>query len=689
MKTQRAFLLLPLLLLGLPLIISASSLTEITPSDGFSNDHFGHSVSSSGGLVVVGARVHDPNGVSNQGAAYVFNCTSSLSCMERSKLVAGDGDAWDSFGNAVAISGSLVVVGAYQHDTDGSSNQGAAYVFDCSSFPCLQRSKLTGSDATDSNFFGWSVSAWSTMVVVTSPTHNSIGAAYVYDCSSFPCVERDKLTPSDGQVNDNFGGATSIYGDLVVVGAALHDANSNPDQGAAYLFRCSSFPCIEEDKIFAASGVTEDLFGSSVAIWQSLVVVGAKQQDPSARVTNQGAAYIFDCSSTPCTEMDKFFALDGEDSDFFGGSVSFFDGLVLVGAEAHGSGAPGAAYLFDCSSFSCSQVEKFFLPDAEDSDFFGFSVSISSELAVIGAPFRHFVGKTDQGAAYVLDASPFAPTTQPPPSTCASSKVFAPGQAESEAFGFSIAISGSKVVVGAPFHDLNGDELSQGAAFVFDCSSWPCSQVAKLTSSDLQSFSTFGHSVSISDSGVLVLVGAPQQDDTYVSQGAVFVFGCSSSFCSQIDVLMASDGFGMDSFGHSVSFSGSLAVVGAPQHEPGSLSNQGAAYIFDCSSIPCQEKDKLVAADGGAGDNFGYSVSMSGFFVVVGARSHRPTSLIAQGAAYVFDCTSFPCSERSKLVASDGAGGDFFGTSVSISGTLAIAGVRKGEACCLGWGSLR
>ena len=87
------------------------------------------------------------------------------------------------------------------------------------------------------------------------------------------------------------------------------------------------------------------------------------------------------------------------------------------------------------------------------------------------------------------------------------------------------------------------------------------------------------------------------------------------------------------------------------------------------------EDDIITADDAAAGDGFGGSVAVSGTTVVVGA----PFDDGSFGSAYVFDCSSFPCVQVSKLTASDGAEFDFFGESVAVSGTTAVVGASRDD----------
>jgi hypothetical protein len=154
---------------------------------------------------------------------------------------------------------------------------------------------------------------------------------------------------------------------------------------------------------------------------------------------------------------------------------------------------------------------------------------------------------------------------------------------------------------------------------------------------------------------------------------------------SQQAELTASDGASGfmgsgDNFGRSVSLSGTTALVGAYDHKVGSNAEQGAAYIFTESGGTWSQQAELTASDGAAGDMFGMSVSLSGTTALVGAEGHKVGANTDQGAAYVFTESGGTWSQQAELTACAGAGCYNFGTSVSLSGTTALIGAPGSNA---------
>jgi uncharacterized protein (TIGR03437 family) len=279
-------------------------------------------------------------------------------------------------------------------------------------------------------------------------------------------------------------------------------------------------------------------------------------------------------------------------------------------------------------------------------DEFGWSVSVSGDTAVIGASGRN----NAQGAAYVWVRSGGEWSQQ--------QELTASDGAMLDEFGYSVSVSGDTAVIGAWNKTINLQQ-QQGAAYVFVRSGGVWTMQQELTASDAAQDDGFGLSVSVS--GDTAVIGAPGKNG---GQGATYVFVRSGGAWSQQQELTASDGAVGDYFGWSVALSGGMVAIGASSKNTG----QGAAYVFALSGGTWGQPQELTASDGTAGDSFGYSVSMSGNTVVIGAPSENRL----QGAAYGFVLSGGVWGQQQKLTASDGAAGDSFGNSVSVSGATAV-----------------
>jgi hypothetical protein len=326
---------------------------KLTASDGDPYDNFGHSSAIFDDVFLVGAHGIDFGPNSNQGAAYIFRSSNggvTWPSSETQKLTASDGATNDAFGWSTAISGAVALVGAYGFN----SSRGAAYIFRSSNggvtWPSSETQKLTVSDGASSDKFGYSSAISGDVALVGASGFNGDrGAAYIFRSSdggvTWPSNETQKLTAVLSNTIDYFGSATAISGDVALVGAY----GVQGDRGAAYIFRSSdggvTWPSSETQKLTALVGATNDKFGISTAISGGVALVGASGTNP-----NQGAAYIFRSSdggvTWPSSETQKITASDSAGSNYFGRSTAISGDVALVGAYGVNLNQ-GAAYIFE------------------------------------------------------------------------------------------------------------------------------------------------------------------------------------------------------------------------------------------------------------------------------------------------------------------------------------------------------
>ncbi|NJP07769.1 MAG: hypothetical protein HC837_20200, partial [Chloroflexaceae bacterium] len=247
-------------------------------------------------------------------------------------------------------------------------------------------------------------------------------------------------------------------------------------------------------------------------------------------------------------------------------------------------------------------------------------------------------------------------------------------------FGSVVALSGDTLVVGASRARVNGTD--QGAAYIFTrnhgaAENW--GQVVKLIASDGGSFDFFGSAVAISDD--TVVVGAYNKNSGVIP-GTAYIFERNQGGANkwgEVTILTASDGAANDQFGRSVAISGDTLIVGASSSDINDNNNQGAAYVFERNQGGADawgEVVKLTASDGASNNQFGIAVAMDGDTAIVGSVATIDVNT-AQGAAYIFERNQGGTDnwgEVIKLVASDGAADDFFGTAVALSGDTLVVG---------------
>ena len=339
---------------GLAPKASGDALAKLVASDAAEGDYFGGSVAVSGDLVVVGVSGDDHAGAYS-GSAYVFRMTNA-SWTQVAKLAASDAGSRDKFGHSVAVSGDLVVVGAYANSDAGSAS-GSAYVFRTTNGGAswTETAKLVASDGAKWEYFGRSVAISGDLVVVGAVADDdddsNPGSAYVFrttdDGASW--TQTAKLVASDAAANDRFGYSVAISGDLVVVGAYAND-DGGSDSGAAYVFRTmdDGASWTQTAKLLASDAAAGDRFGDPVAIRGDLVVVGAFGDDDAGDLSGSAYAWRTTDDGASWTQTAKLVASDAAAEDYFGRSVAISGGLVVVGAYGNDDAGSrsGSAYVF-------------------------------------------------------------------------------------------------------------------------------------------------------------------------------------------------------------------------------------------------------------------------------------------------------------------------------------------------------
>ena len=405
-------------------------------------DGFGW-VAVSGDTMVVGAPGEDSNATgvdgddsndsaADSGAAYVYT-RSGTDWIQQAYLKAFNTGAGDGFGSSVAISGNTVVVGAPgedtigsgvnppSNDTNGNSNRGAAYVFTRSGTDWSQQAFLKASPSNGGDVFGTSVAISSDTLVVGARLEDTSaadsGAAYVFTRSGTDWSQQARLKASNAGAGDEFGGAVSISGDTVVVGAQLEDSstvgvNSTPDElaatsGAAYVFTRSGINWTQQAYLKASNTGSLDQFGVDVAVSGDTVVVGGVLEDssstgvdstPNEGANASGAAYVFTRSGTSWTQQAYLKMSPNRAEAWFGLAVEIDGDSIVVGAPFEDSsttgvnstpndlaGDSGAAYVFTRTGSAWSQQAYLKASNTGAGDGFGIAVGISGDTIAVGA----------------------------------------------------------------------------------------------------------------------------------------------------------------------------------------------------------------------------------------------------------------------------------------------------------------
>ncbi len=396
----------------------------------------------------------------------------------------------------------------------------------------VQLAELTPSTRVTSDWFGAAIAVSGDTVVVADfdPNIESYGTVDVYVKPASGWSNMTQVaTLSSSDNGQGFGVSVAISGDTIVVGAAntsnFADRSAFADQasgpGAAYVFvkPASGWTNMTETaRLTASDGQDGDAFGNSVSISGKTIAVGAFFASDSSGNSFAGKAYVFVRPgggwSGNLHETAELTASDSQLLNYLGASIATNGTTVAAGSYGHNNFA-GAEYVFAEPSggwTSMTQTAELSASDATSSADFGFSSAITGNTVLVGA----VNARDGRGAAYI-----FAEPTSGWINMTETAELLAPGAVSGSSFGDSVGISGGLAVVGAPGVTVGANEF-QGAAYLFvkPATGWKNSSHAQeLTASDGAAFANFGASTAVSGSSVVA--GAPASN----APGEAYVFG--------------------------------------------------------------------------------------------------------------------------------------------------------------------
>ncbi len=545
-----------------------------------------------------------------------------------------------------------------------------------------------------------------------------------YPLTIDPIAQQSYLKAHNTDTDDRFATSVAISGDLAVVGSPWEcsdavgvngDPNNNSRfwSGAAYVYRRTGGTWIQEAYLKASNPGASDQFGSAVSISGSTIAIGAFGESSNASgidgdqgnniLSRAGAVYAFNLAGGVWTQQAYVKASNPDLGDFFGLAVSISGDLLIVGANGEDSitrgvnGDPfnngalesGAAYIFERTAGTWSQVAYLKASNSESHDIFGASVSISGHRAIVGSgqedsasagvngiQFNNFL--RDAGAAYIFERS--AGVWQ----RTAYLKASNPGYSDS--FGWDVSIAQDLAIVaardesnsatGINGNQHNGISSSSGAVYVFQQAAGIWTQLAYVKASNTGSYDRFGWSTAASGNSFVVGtweersssggVHSNENDNTAIDAGAAYLFSLSNGTVVQEAYIKASNAEPGDAFGSAVAISEDHFLVGAPMEGSDSIGTDGnqfnnnaprsgAAYMFDTSVTTSNHCGAAVPNSSGSSA----AISMSGSLAV----SDNSFSLHASG---------LPANQIGYFLSSPGH--DFVAHPGGSDGNLCIGG---------------
>ena len=390
---------------------------------------------------------------------------------EVQKLLPSELVTYGEFGWSVAIDGDTAIVGVRMESVAIPS--GSAYVYAQNNGVWTLEQRLTPADSAFGDLFGYSVAVDTDTVVIGAPNDEdqTAGSAYVYVRSAGVWTLQQKLVPPDGASGDFFGSTVAIDGTTAVIGARDDDDNGNAS-GSAYVYRRAVGVWALEQKLVPADGAPSDFFGYSASIDGDTAVIGAYLDDDNGM--SSGSAYVYRRSAAVWTLEQKLLAADGTPSDSFGLTVAIDGNTAVIGApgDDDNGDSSGSAYVYTRMAGVWNLQQKLLATDGTSNDRFGRSVAIDGDTAAIGSWFDDDQG-SQSGSVYAYSRSAEV--------WIESVKLLASDGSDVDGLGWSVGISNSTVLAGAPFDEdedcpeAQSDPVENydcGAAYVFESSSF-------------------------------------------------------------------------------------------------------------------------------------------------------------------------------------------------------------------------
>ncbi|MES2774062.1 MAG: FG-GAP repeat protein [Bacteroidota bacterium] len=368
--------------------------------------------------------------------------------------------------------------------------------------------------------------------------------------------------------------------------------------------------------------VTNDRMGSSVDISGEWAVVGCRSEGVA------GAIHVYKRVGIDWLHQQKLTPAVITAGGAFGGAVAIDGNYLIAGSyadETNGNVQQGAAWIFFYNGVNWVEQQKLINTTGVADEWFGESVDISGDIAVVGAPQADDLANVDEGKAFAFKRNG---------TVWGQTGVFTgSGGSAGDYFGNSVAIDNGYFVVGAPFYRTGGITMGAAHTYFFNGTSWTIQ--TKLLASDQLSGDLFGISVAIN--GSTALIGCRDKTTSFTDDGAAYIYTRSGTIWTQRAKLLAPDGHANANFGWSVSISGDYCIVGTPNHYRQNAcgtnvtSSEGQAYVFKKMGAIWENYLVMTLPRGQSGDLYGHAVSIDGLYVSATAPNADANGLAESG----------------------------------------------------------
>ena len=374
-------------------------------------------------------------------------------------------------------------------------------------------------------------------------------------------------------------------------------------------------------KVLASDGDIGDTFGKSVSHFGQWYAVGANKDDDNGQ--NSGSVYVYKFEDSEIIDEFKITPDDGDFNEYFGKTLSVSDEWLIVSAiyDNENGEKSGSVYIFKYDGSIWNQFDKIYPDDGAPYDRFGYSVDLHDDRFVVGSVYDDDLGE-NSGSAYIYQFDGTIWSLE--------KKINSNSQQEDAHFGKSVAIFYDIVAIGAYAEDT--DLQNAGSATIFRLINNEWIEIQKIFSPNSNSYDFFGNDLDIYDDKLVI--GSYYADNIYDNSGSVFLYELNYGIFDLVLELNAYDSYLNDNFGQSVSIYSNYVAVGAMDDDNGT--NSGAVYVYKINDDWTYDEIKLYPNDLQQYDEFGSSVSIFDYKLIVGSSLDDDLGNDA-GSVYILD----------------------------------------------------
>ncbi|MCX7553388.1 hypothetical protein OS175_05815 [Marinicella sp. S1101] len=530
---------------------------KINASDREENNYFGASIDIYNEILVIGAdkdgKYFDADG---PGAVYLFKKEEDV-WEEKQKLVAPNEQHFNKFGSNVQINSNKIFISSVS-DESLEQFEGHVHVFEQAGLNWVQTTDLGPIIGSDDNEFDFSLASDNNQLLIGASGDDSIdneaGSFFSFSFNNFQWNENDKVDMLLGSARNFFGSTTKIDGNHMMIGS-YGDDEIGRESGAVYGYKLLNEEWILNSKIFAESPQPFQNFGYAIDIDGLKAIIGA----PSfGDMTNDpGSAYIFNYIGGDWVYETKLTASDGVDDDYFGGSVTINGDYALIGGTGSDTfgDRSGAAYIFKKENGIWSEVNKLVIPNPDEDDYLGLDVGLNNQWAIVGqSDAVHFFDAKSNWMHYQT--------------------INGFGR-----FGSSLDLDGDTLLVGSYLAD-SGNGRGNASLLNYDGKLW---QIDQWLRPKVGGFDFFGIDVSLSSDNLIIGSSWARVSGTSYS-GAAYWFAKVNGIWEERQTLINNEARLWDVLGDSVSIDGDNAIIGAVGLDDFGT-NSGAAFLFKATDV--------------------------------------------------------------------------------------------------------